>query len=478
MFFIAVLISLALGWLALWSFEGERSYSLLTRIGGSWLLGVGLQTLGMSLLDFMGAGVTLSNVWLFSGLLGLGFVALQYRRAQPFSIQLFPYESRLDFKRINLFWLLLFGISAWILYGIWLKGLFFPTFAFDSVAGYDLMAKVVAAEGTWANSLFDETGRAINGSAHRLIYPPLTSGSMAYAYLAGLETPKIIMLLHYTAFLLLIYGLLRRHTSHTGSMLITLLIIFIPEMTAHAALSLSNLPQAIYVVGGMLALYTWVRLKDEKYFVLALALIALNTWTRSEGVLFVLIPVPLLLWPLHQQSLKQRILRAGLFIGIGFAPFLLWQLFLSSMGIGPDVDNPQLLRFAWDADKLDQLLKTTVFGFETRPALFFTGVYYGLNMQLFLLFLPLSVYSFIKQPKARVPMLALLYICLASILSFLVFYYFIDYSWDDMSNVLSYSFKRGLFCIMPLLVLYCGLHPLSRRAFRAMDRWWYGSAKQ
>lgn len=470
-----ILITFALGWLFLWAIERESDFGLLTRIGGSWLLGIGLQTLGMALLDILGMAVTQSSIFIFSFLLAIGLAALQFRRPKPFQLQLAANFDAVDFKRINLVWVVLFGLSFKIVYGLVVKGLFFPTFAFDAVAGYDLMAQVVAVEGTWANSLFNpETGRALNGSAHRLIYPPFTSGSMAYAYLLDSDLPKWPMLLHYISFLLLLYGLLHRHVSHTASLFLVTLVIFTPEMTAHAALSLSNLPQAIFVITGMISLYTWTRYRQQGHLLLALALLAFNTWTRSEGILFVLIATPVLLWPWKARPLSRRLLYSLAFLVIGLSPFLFWQGFLSYFGLKPDVDNPQLLSFTWDPEKLSRLWRITVLGFETRPALFFNSLYYGWGMHLFLLFLPLTVYSAIKHPKARKSMLAFFYICAASVVGFFTFYYFVDYSWDSIENVLSYSFKRGLFCIMPLLLLYCGLHPLSRRAFRWLDRWWYG----
>lgn len=478
MLLIGILFTFVLGWLFLWAIEGESDFSLLTRIGGSWLIGIGLQTLGMAFMDILGIGLSISSVWGFSAVVSLALAALQFRRPIPFQLDIKKHFDPIDFKRINLVWLLLFGLSLKIIYGTIVKGLFFPTFAFDAVAGYDLMAQVVVTEGSWANSLFDPaTGRAINGSAHRLIYPPFTSGSMAYAYMLGSDLPKWPMLLHYTSFLLLLYGLLHRQISHTASLFLVTLVIFTPEMTAHASLSLSNLPQAIFVVAGMLSLYTWTYNKRQGHLLLGLTLLALNTWVRSEGVLFVLIAAPLLLWPWKERPLSRRILYSFGFLIIGLSPFLFWQGFLSYFGLKPDVDNPQLLSLSWNPEKLARLWRITVLGFETRPALFFSSVYYGWSMHLFVLFVPLTIYSAIKQPKERENMLAFFYICAASVVGFFTFYYFIDYSWDSIEHVLSYSFKRGLFCIMPLLLLYCGLHPLSRKAFRWLDRWWYGPTK-
>ena len=426
-------------------------FSIGEKIGYSMLIGLPLATFIFFVLSLLKVRVTAELLIYLSLTLIIIINIINFKSLRSLITNIKKTNfSGTNFRSYNMVWLGLLLVAGYIVYGITCKNLYWPAFAFDSVAGYDLMAKVSASEGTILNSLFDENGRAIDGSAHRIIYPPNVPVSMAIAYLNGLELPKIIISLFYIFFLISLYFISIRYNTKTGGAIIIFITVITPEFTAHASLAMTNMPQAIYVGLGYIALWIWITNNDNKYLVLSAVFLAFNTWTRTEGILFSFVAGLVVLYYTVRNKQYMRLIVFSLIV---LAPYIIWNGFLFTYNIKAAVPQQRLLvdHLFWDYDKMARL-------FSNLNVIFFkTTVFYGAILYMFFGMLLLNSVNIYR--KAQLPFLFLIFF---SWLLYIFFYYQIDYSWDSLDNVIQSSYKRFFFCFIPLMAFYIASNKFSR----------------
>jgi hypothetical protein len=396
-----------------------------------------------------------------------------------------------EWHKVNLPWLVLILFILYILWAITVKCLFWPTFEFDAVAGYDLVAKIVAAEGTFHNSLFMSNGVSMHNMSLRAVYPPLVSGSFAYAYMSGAETSKIISSLYYGSFVVLMYALLRRGgLTHLGTAFGILLIIFIPEMVSHAALSQTNMPQGVYTATGFMALYLWMidKEKNAHYLFLATFIFACNSIVRSENIIFGFVAGLAVLLHTLQNRNKKNFINLLTFGVVVLLPFIMWTIFLKIHGMKPAAPGEGLsLSLGYDASKFAEWWGFLWGGKNYPDGLVMNQNFYALVPHLYITILPIVIIMAAVRyvmatdeakksiaKKALNKDLALIYISMAPFVLYSVFYYFIDYDWDSMRNVMLFSFKRGLFGPMVLACCFIILSEPLKLSFDAIGRFMYG----
>jgi len=464
------------------------------KLGASFLLGIGIQVFWMMIFNFIGIKISLLPVYVASFLsIGLSWTYTLMWRKVALSEAVWPYNpfKNKEWHKVNLPWLVLILFISYILWAITIKCLFWPTFEFDAVAGYDLVGKIVAAEGSFYNSLFMSNGVSLHNMSLRAVYPPLVSGSFAYAYMSGAETSKIISSLYYGSFIVLMYALFRRsELTHLGTAFGLLLIIFIPEMVSHAALSQTNMPQGVYTATGFMALYLWMinKEKNAHYLFLSIFIFACNSMVRSENIIFGFVAgLAVLLHTLKNRNKKNfiNLLTFGLVV---LLPFILWTVFLKIYGMKPAAPGEGLsLSLAYDAQKFTDWWGF-LWGYKNYPdGLVMNQNFYALVPYLYVLFLfaaiVLAVIRYVmaadEQKKTLVKKainkdLALLYISVAPFALYSIFYYFIDYDWDSIRNVMLFSFKRGLFGPMVLACCFIVLSEPLKLSFAAIGRFMYG----
>ena len=433
-------------------------FDSLFKIGAAFPLGFGLVTLLMFVLSFI--GVTF-NLMLLLGLQSV-MAFLIYFGAQRHQLFEGLWDfSDLDFhkwKDINIAMLLLLGILVFVLYGITVKGIFWPTVAYDSVTGYDLLAKVVAGEGSFNNSIFDPSENLLT-IRHR--YPPLVPGSFAFAYLAGLSTPKwsVITLFLSTPFML--FGLMR-YVSNTLAMLFTVLAIIVPEYLAMAALSLTNVPQSLYAGFGMILLFLYIRDRHKYYFILGSIFIGLNVWTRLDGVVFVLGGgFMLFLDALIKGEIKSKRVWLDMiqFGGIAIAPLILWQLFAKLIIDIPSSDGVFVTSLFWDADKFSQV-------FSLAKGVVTSTQYYGAFFLIFVVVTLLNLFFF-RRDK---------WILLSGLVFTFFVYFMLYYQMDNggdkfgysIESMINSSYKRGMFPFIPIMAYYAGTSEVLQKTFKRL----------
>lgn len=495
MLLLSILITLVVGFSIITAISTKFSY--LEKIGASFLVGMGAQVMWMVLCDFVGISINLVSVYVGSLLLWFGSWAyIILVRKTTLKEAVYPYNpfKGKDLIRFNLPWMALMGGVAYLLWAISSKCLFWPTFEFDSVAGYDLMAKVLAHEGSFNNSLFMSNGQSIYNTAHRTIYPPLTAASFAYAYMSGAAVPKIMTTLFYSSLLIFFYGAMRRvGATHLNTAFTLLLILFIPEMTSHAALSQTNIPQAAYTATGLICIFLWAKNKEENahFFYLSMILLSWNSMIRTENVIFNFVGGLLVLVYTLRHRQKSNFIRLVTYGIAVLLPFVLWTVYLKVNGLKPDVPADMALSFGYDAAKVKEWWGY-LWGFDKYPdGVVMNQNFYALtpHIYFFLLFVS-SIYVAIRYYMLRKAAdlasgaklflrnhLLLVYISLLPFLVYSFFYYLVDYNWDSLRNVMIYSYKRGIFGVMTLFCFFIGTNALTKIAFDAIGVFMYGKAK-
>jgi len=423
-------------------------------IGISFLIGIGMETVFMFLFDIIHLHINAYSLS-FVSLLSISSIFYYQRDSLILNFQrIKQFSFRWKIRGANIAWIFIFILIIIALTVSIMKSLFWPTVAYDSVAGYDLMAKVIALEGKLKVSLF-----ALSSAGPRAIYPPLVEGSFAYAYLFGISSSKIITSLTYISLLLVFYGLLRKYTTGLSSILLTLLLMASPEMYSHSSFSLSNLPGATYAALGLLYLFRWCESQDRNMLLFGSILLGMNVWTRNDGIVFNISGLILVgYYALKNSNWNDLIL----YCSFAFVPFIIWGLYLKyKIGIMPDRFVDHLF---WDAKRFSILIKWI-------QLLVLSRNYYGLTFYFFFITLLLNFRN-IYRDKFQL----LLLILIAFIMYSAIFYQLDETKQDVLSKMMSASFKRGLFCFIPLVLFYVGVSTPMQLFFSKIEKYSIGKA--
>jgi hypothetical protein len=423
--------------------------SIIEKMGLSFLLGLGLETVFLLLFDLAHIPITYLTMVGTSTLLALFLIYFKMNSLAEDFKALKNYRIRIG--QINFTWLLFFSILLYIVYAISKKGLYWPIMENDSVVGYDYMAKLIAAEGKINNSVFE--GMQGTLSINRFLYPPLVSGSFAMAYISGEELSKAITLIFYVSLLVTFYGLVKKYTTHTSAMLFTCFMAVTPEMYSHAALGLTNLPNAAYVSLAIISLFVYTDRKDKEYFWLSAILMSFSLYSRSDSVVFAFAA---LAW-LALEAWRQKDLKPILMYGvISLSLFVAWNVYVKLI-IKANAGDFFIKEFFWDPEKLGNVLDKAYSFIVSDTQL------YGLTFWAFFLMLAVN-YKNLRSDKP-----SLLVVTLLAWVLYTALYYQMDYVLASLELYMNASYKRGMFCFVPLAWYYVATNKSSIWLFTKID---------
>lgn len=449
-------------------------FSFGEKLGLPFIIGLGYASFLMFFLDAARIGIRFST--LAAGLFATiviagGALAFLYSKKQR-NLRLFPNEKP-SLKGITLPWLVFLGYGVYLAYGITGKCLYWPPAEFDSIEGYDLLAKGIAHEGTIANSLLLSTD-IVNGCGPRLLYPPLFASCNAICYLSGMDSPKLITAIFFISWLVLFYSLVKRFVPHTAAIVATFLVMIAPEMFANASFTLTNLPTAIYAATAVLSLYIWYEQKIEGFFYISILTFLFATWTRSDAVVFYPAIMLVLLFDAWERKSVKYFILFGL---VSIIPFVLWHFYLTA-----HVERKQDLFFIkklfFDGAKLNKVL-------GAADTMIFNTQLYGLVFHIFCVVISLNIvykiYLFLssdaeKRKKIFQPDDRFSFMLVAFGGWFL--YTMLFYQMKDLDGSLFApggwmlsGYKRGMFCFVPLAMFYCVANPLAMLLYSKINGW-------
>ena len=442
----------------------SRKYSLPEIVGYSFLIGMGLETFILFILDVI-------NVRYSQGLLlGLNvFIIVAINGANYKNLLLLKNEFKLppfDLKHINFVAVFLFCIMAYLFYAVTVKCLFWPPNEHDTIGSFDKLGRIMAIEGKLKISLFQYHLEGAGG-----IYPPLFHGSFAYVYIFGAGTPKIITTLFFASLLTSFYGLLRNYADATAAMLFTFILMITPELFSHAALSLDNMPATAYVGAGALATFTWLDKRDVKYFWIGAIMMAFVIWIRSDTIVFTVAALAVVgIDFLKNKDFK----RTAIYYAIAVAPFIIWTFYLK-LKIGAAQSGKFDLGIGYNAERMGVVTSyVKAFLFGGQHGAIDGGQLYGLAFALFFLMLVINLVTMywvgVKQIlKDRLDVLIFLFVSFA--LYFAVFYLINEKVQNaPISSLMESSFKRGMFCFIPIALFYASTNHAATWLFGKLEK--------
>lgn len=413
-------------------------FSWCEKIGLSFPLGLGLQTIMMAIINLAGIKLTSTSVMLTGVFLIIVLLIPIYFRKDRYTT-FYKNSFCFRFSDHNLVWLFFIILISYLEYMNFSKCMYFPTFDRDSLAGFDTIGYVIAQEHTLKDlSLFQvDYMPQIHCAGSYIVYAPMVQLSYAFVYILGAENSKAIPALMYLFFLLAFYSSMKRVINRTGAAIATFFMMITPEMLAFSSLSATNVIHAISASLGIVYIAIWFKYRDKKDLYLGSSLLGLNIWTRTDGIVFILAA----LFVIFIDAIKKKTWKNLLPVSFSFFPALLWFFFEKKSNIY--AESIAILHPFWDADKASII-------WEYMKSHYMNTLHYGWTfIALFISLLFNSWYIIRKKDNLTI----LLMMIIASIL-YMIALYQIDYKWDSIQNVLAYSAKRFLFCFVPIAWFY------------------------
>lgn len=460
-------------------FAISRKYTLAELVGYSFLLGIGLETMFLFLLDVVGVhysqGVLLG--------LNFGFIALvngaNYKGLLELKSEFkVPSFALRDINLVAVFILLIVG---YLFYAITVKNLFWPPTEHDTLGSFDKLGRIMALEGKLKISLFDHNLQGAGG-----LYPPLYHASFAYVYIFGAVMPKIITTLFFLSMLTTFYSAVARYVGGTAAALFTLLFMITPELFAHAALSLGNMPTTAYIGAAALATIIWLDTNEEKYFWLSALSMVGVTWIRSDTIVFTAAAFLLVgIYFLRHKNFKQT----AIYYTVSLAPFVVWMLYMK-LKLGSGQTNKFDLGIGYNAERWDLMTDYIhAFLFGGQKGSVDGGQLYGIVFLLFFAALVANTAYFIWKLTQSAEFKgkwhigffntgfnAVLFTVTAFVLYFTVFYLIDEEAQKaPLYSLMESSFKRGMFFFIPTALFYVATNPLSAALFHRLEKFRLGN---
>ena len=428
----------------------------LEKIGLAFPIGIGCICVILILLDLV--NIPFHNIYLILCLL-LGTVVL----AKLFLVKknkssfLFPDLKSLKNQlrnELSIAWLIFFSVIIYIVFAVVTKSLYWPVFIYDSVNGYEFLAKAIIHEGSFNNSLFNPDYPL---TSVRSYYPPLIPYSFSLAHLLETENSKIIVVLYYVSIILVFYSFLRKVASPLLAILLTMLLVITPEYASFNALSSPNPPCTFYTSLGILSLFIAYKSDKRDYLLLGMTLIFFALLTRSESIVFFVSGA--ILVSLYSNKKKKWISLIS-YLSIGSFIFLAWQWYIN-YGLAAPISSPVNYGINLDFEKLKVLI--------TRVGeITLSTKYYGIIIYLFLIMLVLNAP---KLAKSKIDALLPMVILISWIMFVFIFYQLnVDFTKDTQGGWIGSGYKRGLFYFLPLMLYYCADNPIQRKLVKSFGR--------
>jgi hypothetical protein len=415
-----------------------------------------LECLLMLLLDQLDIPLSQGPLLLSETLLLAGLCAFVYCYRKDALGSLRASVSLSSLKGVNLVWLFFILAIAYVEYMNLSKCLYFPPSDRDSLAGFETIGYIAGLEHTFKGlSLFDESYMpSIHGPASYITYAPLVQLSYAYVYALGAETSKVVPGLMYLFFLPAFYGATSRAAGKTGAAVATFFVLLTPEMLAFSSLSMTNVVHAVFASLSVIYMALWFRTKETKDLLLCGALLGGNILCRTEGVVFTAAVLLLLFADTFRTKRYKGFVQASL---LALVPMTAWVLYARINGLY--AENIVVGHPFWDGGKASSVL-------SYMWQLYKGTTYYGWSFIVFCLAFLANLWFLIRRKDN-------LYLLLAigmSSLFYMFVTYQIDYKWDTLHNVMSYSAKRFMFCFIPMVWYFSVANHAVRSLFLRLER--------
>lgn len=433
----------------------SSKFTLLEKIGLSFIIGISAQTLLMLFMDLLGIKLSAVNL-LISGILLIIILCIPLYPKRKEFLDGMNQPVNINIKGMNLVWFLFIALIIYFEVMNFAKCMYYPTIDRDSLTTFDTVGYVIGKEGTFKNlSLFQsDYMTSVNGPGGTITYIPMLQLSYAYVYALGATTSKLIPALMYLFFLVAFYGAIRRITGATAAAIATFFMMITPDMLAFSSLSATNVIHAISASLGIIYITLWFKKQEKKDLYMGAVLLAANVWCRLEGMVF----VGAALCVIFFYTLFTKKYKDLLPVLCSVIPLVIWTIYMKINGIYGE--SVAITHFFVDAEKADTIYKYMKGHFSNT-------LLYGWTFIAALVSFIINIPFLIKKRNN----LALLCMIVLALIFYSIILYQIDYKWDSIHNVLAYSAKRFLYCFVPLFWFYTFTNETVLILFSKLDNY-------
>jgi hypothetical protein len=320
---------------------------------------------------------------------------------------------------------------------------YFPPTPRDVLTGTELIAEFAAREQTMINSVFKIDLR-LNSSANNIYKSPFITALQVVYKLLVHPFGQLWLSILFLSFTVWFYSLLRDILHPLLAGMLMLIYFAIPDLFAYTYVLLYDYANMVFFVGGYYFLTQYLNQNNIRMLLWSSFLFGASVYIRSETLVMVVMIAPLLALYLFKQRIKvtQIALHTILFVSFSLLFNFLLSFFIRkfipvpfnlSELISHDIFNVSLF-----FEKFTKIATDTIFSDKGRDV--YAHFFYFFVFILIVDIIWPRKYS--KDARYALVGIGVVYLGLA-LLSFLV-----------PSHTIFNSAKRGLFRLIPLIVLY------------------------
>jgi len=270
-----------LGWL--YTSLIKPKASLFEKVSLSYLLGIGMFTFILFILNILGLKYTTFNTVIiyiclivFALFVNKKLHFIKFKNLKLIVRSLIKkYKSLSKIDRISI--TLLGVILMWVV----IYSCYWPVKDWDSIVLYDFRARMFLINGFMDTSIPE---------SYLYGYPLLTSLAHMLIYMTGFQYPGIVHSLFFVSFVIIFFALVKSKMSLSLAIFWTLIFSLSSNLIDHAYMTYTNLAYVVYLVSGLFYMFEWVNGRNKSDLILASLLVGLSTWTRSAEP-FWMIPI-------------------------------------------------------------------------------------------------------------------------------------------------------------------------------------------
>ncbi|MCW3121426.1 MAG: hypothetical protein JWQ38_918 [Flavipsychrobacter sp.] len=423
---------------------------LLSTVCLSFIISVPLMVLPVCVLQLMKIPITEPSVYkAISIFAGVCCVPLFLFIKRPvFKMPPLPKLYELPAFALVIFFLTL---SVWRCY-------YMPAYARDMLSGPELIAEYTVREHTMVNSVFNVD---LHTSNNYFKSPYITCLQIAYKLLV-FPFGQLWLSILSVSFITWLYTLLRERIHPLLAGLLLVLFITVPELFAYSFVILYDYSNMVFFFSGFLFLARYLQTDRISDFAFSVFLFGLATFIRTESLILITMMAPLLIFNLYKKKVPAMTIALRVAL-LGIVPAIFYYICIKvlvahfvpiPMDVAHEI-NQNLGDFSPLFKRLGDMLSLLIFSYAGTQ---FYGWYMFIFTAIFFIDL-IFIRKYNKEAVFALYGIAVVYFGIG----------FIGYLLPlaDLSN----TTKRGLFKVIPIIILYMANSPVLLKLSNGIKKW-------
>lgn len=330
---------------------------------------------------------------------------------------------------------------------------YWPVTPFDAMAGIDLVARQTLLDGHINNQIFSDP--SLRGFlSNQPYYAPYAMLMQVVYRSIGFAYGQVWLGVQCIAFAWLMFVWLRAYTHPFIACVLWLLLIMTPEWFGYQFLLQTDMANAMFFAIGVWFFVESLRGRQTSWLIVTSLFLAAAAWTRTETIVIIALALAASLpWTIRALGLKKALTWSGVIAATSLLSFALWHwlYFAAYLPVAPN-----------SAAELT--------GFDSARGFSIASQFFGdmiKNLWLWgytiVLFVVVMVASVVTARRVGNPLMLVWIGCIlvALVLVGTVF----------TSALVDTTLRRGIFKVLPLMVLAIAQAPLVQRLSERLSRW-------